>query len=76
MNSHQTNILVHLDEPLETKELVALQGALGHIGGVIQVSPSVRPQMVWVDYDSGATAAKTIIEQVRRQGLGARLIGL
>lgn len=76
MSTHHANVLVHVDEPLEIDELAALQGALGHIEGVTQVSPSARPQLVRVDYDPDATAAKTIIEQVRRQGLSAQLVGM
>jgi hypothetical protein len=76
MNTHRVDVLVHVDEPLETEELAALQEALGHIQGVNQVSRSARRQLVRVDYDPGATMARTIIEQVRCQGLSAQLVGM
>ncbi len=76
MSTHHANVLVHLDHALEIDELAALQGALSHIEGVTQVRPGARPRLVTVDYDPDATAAKTIIEQVRRQGLSAQLIGM
>jgi len=76
MRTHQANVLIHVDEVLEIDQLALLQGALGQIEGVTQVSPSARPHLVRVDYDSSATVAKTILEQARRQGLSAQLVGL
>lgn len=76
MKIFQTNVFIHVDEPLEIDQLAALQGALGQIEGVSDVQPSSRRQLVRVSYDPLATRARAIVDQVRQQGLHAQVVGL
>ena len=76
MSTYQANVLIHVDETLETDQLAALQGALGKIDGVSEIQPSARKHLVRVAYDPLATRARNIIDQVRQRGLHAQAIGL
>lgn len=76
MNTYQANVLIHVDEPLETDEMAALQGALGAIEGVSAVQSSRHRHLMRVSYDPLATRAQAIVGQVRKQGLHAQAIGL
>jgi hypothetical protein len=76
MNTHQANVLIHVDEPMESDQFTALQGALGGIDGVSEVRPSTKSHLVRVAYDPLTTRAQAIISQVRQQGLHAQVIGL
>lgn len=76
MKTFQTDVFIHVDEPLETGQLAALQGALGKVGGVSDVQPSRRSHLLRVAYDPLATRTQAIIRQVRKQGLHAQAIGL
>lgn len=76
MKPFQTNVFIHVDEPLEIDQLAALQGALGAIEGVSDVQPSSRRHLVRVSYDPRATRAQAIVSQVRKQGLHAQAVGL
>jgi hypothetical protein len=76
MNTNQANVLIHVDETLESGQFSALQGALGGIDGVRAVQPSTKRHLVHVDYDPLATRARAILDQVRRQGLHAQVVGL
>jgi hypothetical protein len=76
MNTHQANVLIHVDETLESGQFTALQGVLGGVDGVSEVQPSTKRHLVQVAYDPLATQARAILEQVRRQGLHAQVVGL
>lgn len=76
MNTHQANVLIHVDETLETDQFTALQGTLGAIKGVSDVQPSTKHHLVRVAYNPLATRAQAIVGQVRRQGLHAQVVGL
>lgn len=76
MNTHQANVLIHVDETLESGQFSALQGALGGVDGVSEVQPSAKSHLLQVAYDPLATRARAILDQVRSQGLHAQVIGL
>lgn len=76
MNTQQANVLIHVDEALETSQFDALQGALGGVEGVSEVQPSTKSHLVRVAYDPLAIQARAILDQVRQQGLHAQVIGL
>ncbi len=76
MKTFQTNVFIHVDEPLEIDQLAALQGALGAIEGLSDVQPSSRQHLLRVAYDPRTTRAQAIVDQVRSQGLHAQAIGL
>jgi hypothetical protein len=76
MKTFQTNVFIHVDEPLEIDQLAALQGALGAIEGVSDVQPSRRRHLLRVAYDPLATRAQAIVRQARKQGLHAQAVGL
>ena len=76
MNTHQANVLIHVDETVESDQSAALEGMLGGITGVTQVRPSAKSHLTWVDYDPDVTGASAILGRVQSQGLHAQLVGL
>jgi hypothetical protein len=76
MNAREVNVLIHVNESPEIDQLAVLQGTLGRVDGVIQVRPSARPHLTWVDYNPSVTASRNILGHVQQQGLHAQLIGM
>jgi hypothetical protein len=72
MNAHQVNVLIHVNGPHEIDQLAVLQGTLGRVEGVIQVRPSARPHLTWVDYNPSVTGSRTILGHVQQQGVHAQ----
>jgi hypothetical protein len=76
MNAYQVDVLIHVNESHEIDQLSVLQDTLGRVEGVIQVRPSARPHLTWVDYNPSVTGSRTILSYVQQQGVHAQLIGM
>lgn len=76
MNTHQANVLIHVDETVESDQSAALEDMLGDISGVTRVRPTAKSHLTWVEYDPYVTGARTILGRVHSRGLHAQLIGL
>ena len=76
MKTYQANILIHVDESVESDQANALKGMLGNIEGVAEVRPSARSHLTWVDYNPSLTGSKAILGCVQSLGLHAQVIGM
>ena len=77
MHTHRTDIIIHIDESLPDDEIHALERELGCHAGVYSACVSDRARhLMLVDYDPEGVKATDLLGMVRRQGVGAELVGL
>ena len=76
-NAQLTDVMVHLDEPLDEDAFHALEQDIRQDAGVISIGQNPgRPNLLMVVYDSEVAHAETLLHRLHARGLHAQLIGL
>ncbi len=71
------NVILHIDEDLDTEQCAALQKSLAMQEGVVTACINDQHHHLMVlDYDESATNSDHLLQQVESNGLHAELIGL
>ncbi len=71
------NVILHIDEDLDTERCRTLQKAMAMQQGVINACISDRHSHLMVlDYNEHETDSGSLLRQIEAQGLHAELIGL
>ncbi len=77
MHQHCTDVVIHIDEDLADAAIHDLERELSKIPGVYSACVNDRARhLMLVDYDPEGVRAGQLLEQVRRHGVGAELVGL
>lgn len=76
MKTQQANVLIHVNESVETDQESAFNSMIGNLEGVTQVRASARAHLTWVDYNPDLTGSRAILGHVHSHGLHAQLIGM
>lgn len=77
MHAIQSDVIVHLGEPLGTEDRVRLERALEAERGVARARTNPRAgQLLVVNFDPTAISALGVLRSVRAQGFTGRLVGM
>lgn len=77
MSTTNANVIVHVKQAIARTQIREIQHALADLVGVVRARPSRRlERMMLVDYDPRLISAQTILSNVRRRGIQARLVGM
>lgn len=77
MYEHCSDVVIHIDEDLADDAIHDLERDLGVIPGVYSACVNDRARhLMLVDYDPGGIGAGELLNEVRRHGVGAELVGL
>ena len=77
MHKYCTDVVIHIDEDLADAAIHALERDLGEMPGVYSACVNDRARhLMLVDYDPEGVQAGQLLDQVRRHGVGAELVGL
>ena len=77
MAIHLADVTIHIDETLDQIHLEQLRDQLLEQAGVMAaVYRMQRRHLMIVGYDPNRNSAVELLKVIRRQGLGAELIGL
>jgi len=74
---HLADLLIHVNETLETSERASLEEALRNVKGVI--APRFNretPHLLLVSYDPQEIASKSLLNRVKANGYNAQLVGM
>jgi hypothetical protein len=72
-----SDILIHIDEPLDDDRIHALERDLGSERGVLSACVNERTRhLLLVDFDPRALKPRAVLEAVRSRGLHAEMVGL
>jgi hypothetical protein len=77
MGNTLTDVLVHVNEPMDEAAMLGIERDMRNDDGVISVGH--RPgqsHLLMVVYDSATTQAVSLLQPLRAQGLHAQVIGL
>ena len=74
---HLVDLLVHVNEPLESAERNALEEELRKCEGVIAPRFNEKtPHLLLVAYDPQAVDSRSLLDRVRLSGYAAQLVGM
>ncbi len=77
MDIQMTDVTLHIDEALESRDLEIVEEDLRDNDGVLSVHREKnRPHLMLVEYNPDLVTARNILNTVTSQGLHAELIGL
>ena len=77
MHTYCSDIVIHIDEDLEDRDIHELERDLGNMSGVYSACVNDRARhLMLVDYDPEDIDAAAILNTVKQHGLGAELVGL
>ena len=77
MHWYCSDIVIHIDEDLADEAIHTLERDLGEMTGVYSACVNDRARhLMLVDYDPEGVRAGQLLDQVRRHGVGAELVGL
>ena len=77
MHNYCTDVVIHIDEDLADEAIYELERDLGEMQGVYSACVNDRARhLMLVDYDPEDVRAGQLLDQVRRHGVGAELVGL
>jgi hypothetical protein len=77
MQDEIANVMVHVNESLDERELSRLEDDIREDWGVVAVGHNPkRPHLLLVAYDSGIARSSTFMHQFPEHGLHAQLVGL
>jgi hypothetical protein len=77
MSIGQSDVIVHVGEPLDTGERGRLLATLNAVHGITRAHADARSgQLFVVDYDQRAISALGVLRCVQAQGYAARLVGM
>ncbi|MCB1789707.1 MAG: heavy-metal-associated domain-containing protein [Gammaproteobacteria bacterium] len=77
MHKHCSDVVIHLDDELSDDVIHELERNLSCVPGVYCACVNDRARhLMLVDYDPEGVQAGELLNVVRRQGIGAELIGL
>jgi hypothetical protein len=72
-----SDIIIHIDEPLDDDRIWDLERELGTERGILSACVHDRRRhLMLVDFDPEATRPSDILQSVRSRGLHAEMIGL
>ena len=69
------DILIHIDETLDSDQQQQLEDSLRAVEGVIAPRFN-KPHMLLVAYNSAVTSSAQLLHKVSHEGLHARLVGM
>jgi hypothetical protein len=77
MPGQTTDVMVHVERPIDAAERARLELALSARPGIRAVRSSSRAaQLLLIDYDPGAISALGVLRCFQTLGLEARLVGM
>jgi len=77
MPQQTSDVMVHIERPIEAAERARLEVALSAKPGIRAVRGSSRAaQLLLIDYDPGAISALGVLRCFQTLGLEARLVGM
>jgi hypothetical protein len=77
MNISLTDVLIHIDDALESDQRQGLETRLREIDGVVSVkNPDDRPHLTLVQYVPDKVSAQNLLKIVTGEGVRAELVGL
>jgi len=76
MDIHMSDIMLHIDEELNTKEQSILETQVRNQKGVVGLGyHDTRPHLMIVEYNQDITTPKELLHAVHNFGLHAELVG-
>ena len=76
MDIHMSDIMLHIDENLNSKEQSILESQMREQTGVVGLGyHDTQPHLMIVEYDLDVTTPKNLLHAVNNLGLHAELIG-
>jgi len=76
MDIHMSDIMLHIDENLNSKEQLMLETQMREQTGVVGLGyHGTQPHLMIVEYDLDATTSKNLLHAVNNFGLHAELVG-
>ncbi len=77
MDIQLADVVVHIDQTLESDRRSQIEEELRAIDGVVSVhNPDDRPHLAIVEYNPDKTNSAAILSTITTQGVHAELIGL
>ena len=77
MNIQLADVVVHIDQTLESQQRSQIEDELRAINGVVSVhNPDDRPHLSVIGYNPDLTNSGAILSTITNQGVHAELIGL
>ena len=77
MDIQLADVVVHIDQTLESDRRSQIEEELRAIDGVVSVhNPDDRPHLAIVEYNPDKTNSAAILSTITTQGVDAELIGL
>ena len=76
MDIHMSDIMLHIDDELNSKQQSMLESAMRDQHGVIGLGyHETQPHLMIIEYNRDATSAKQLLHSVTDYGLHAELVG-
>ena len=77
MFDHCSDVVIHIDEDMDDDHIHEIEQELAQIEGVVSACVNDRARhLMLVDYDPMAVDAGILLQNVKRSGLHAELVGL
>jgi hypothetical protein len=77
MHLHCSDVVIHIDESLDDRDIHALERDMAGVPGVYSACVNERARhLMLVDYDPADVRAIELLAVVRQHGVGAALVGL
>lgn len=73
---NSTDVVIHINEKLDSQRRTKFSDTVQQITGVVSASlQEARPHLMIVGYNSNETRAQNILNDVRKTGMQAQLVG-
>lgn len=77
MDIHMADVMLHIDEELNSREQSSLETHIREHKGVVGLGyHDTRPHLMIVEYDQDATTPKELLHAVTNYGLHAEIVSL
>ena len=77
MDIHMTDVMLHIDETLNSKQQQALEAQVRQQPGVIGLGyHDTKPHLMIVEYDQDTTTPQQLLHYVQDYGLHAEIVSM
>jgi len=77
MDIQLADVVIHIDQTLESERRSEIEEQLRVIDGVVSVhNPDDRPHLVIIEYNPDKTSSAFLLNRVTTEGVRAELVGL
>ncbi len=77
MDIHMTDVMLHIDETLNSKQQEALEAQVRNHQGVVGLGyHGTKPHLMIVEYDQDKTTPQQLLHRIQDYGLHAEIVSM